>query len=341
MSKVTVYVGLDYHKDSIQVCIMDRDGKILANRKCENCSHAVAAFVGRYGQDVHAAVEACGGSADLADELATRQGWIINLAHTGYVARMKQTPDKTDWADARVIADLVRVGYLPKVWLAPEDVRQLRTLTRYRMQLVNQRRDVKLRVSALLREARVVEPKLRRWGPSWRKWLETAVSLGSEARWVMDRQIEEFQRLEKAIAAVEKRLAEVTAEDPVIGELLKLSGVGPVTAWTLRAEIGRFDRFNTGKQMARYCGLSPRNASSGTRQADAGLIKAGNEYLRAVIVEAAHRLCRRDPRWSGLRNRMLIAGKPMNVIAAAVGNRWIRWLFHQVSGGPITLKKAV
>lgn len=193
----------------------------------------------------------------------------------------------------------------------------------------------------MLREARVVEPKLRRWGPSWRKWLETAVSLGSEARWVMDRQIEEFQRLEKAIAAVEKRLAEVTAEDPVIGELLKLSGVGPVTAWTLRAEIGRFDRFNTGKQMARYCGLSPRNASSGTRQADAGLIKAGNEYLRAVIVEAAHRLCRRDPRWSGLRNRMLIAGKPMNVIAAAVGNRWIRWLFHQVSGGPITLKKAV
>ncbi len=40
----------------------------------------------------------------------------------------------------------------------------------------------------------------------------------------------------------------------------------------LRAEIGRFDRFGSGKQLARFCGLSPRNASSGTRQADAGLV---------------------------------------------------------------------
>jgi hypothetical protein len=36
MSKVTVYVGLDYHKDSIQVCVMDPVGTILANRRCEN-----------------------------------------------------------------------------------------------------------------------------------------------------------------------------------------------------------------------------------------------------------------------------------------------------------------
>ena len=48
---------------------------------------------------------------------------------------MQPTPDKTAWADARVLADLVRVGYLPKVWLAPEDVRQPRPLVRSHQQL--------------------------------------------------------------------------------------------------------------------------------------------------------------------------------------------------------------
>lgn len=340
MSKVTVFVGLDYHKDSIQVCVMDQAGKILANRSLANRAQAVVAFVAEHGQEVRAAIEACSGAANLADELATKHGWIINLAHPGYVARMKQTPDKTDWADARVIADLVRVGYLPKVWLAPEDVRQLRTLTRYRQQLVDRRRSTKLRITALLRDARVVEPAGRRWSRAWLAWLPTAEGLGSEGRWVVDRLIAELGDLQRLIAEAESRLARVTAEDGVVAELLKLPGVGKVTAWSLRAEIGRFDRFTTGKQMSRYCGLSPRNASSGQRQADAGLIKAGNEHLRATIIEAAHRLIRYDPRWKALAAQLRGAGKPACLVAAAIGNRWIRWLFHQVSGGPITLTKA-
>ena len=253
---------------------------------------------------------------------------------------MKQTPDKTDWADARVIADLVRVGYLPRVWLAPEDVRQLRTLTRHRRQLAERRRNAKLRVTALLRDARVVEPKVRRWGPAWMAWLRQTPGLGSEGRWVADRLIEDLCDVADAIVKVEVRLGQVTSEDPVISQLILLAGVGLVTAWCLRAEIGRFDRFTTGKPMARYCGLSPRNASSGQRQADAGLIKAGNEHLRATIIEAAHRLIRCNPRWKALAETMRRAGKPASVIAAAVGNRWVRWLFHQVSGGPIKLKHA-
>jgi transposase len=338
MSKVTAYVGLDYHKDSIQVCVMDPSGKILANRPCRNQAEALVKLVAPFGDDVRAAIEACSGAADLADELATRHGWIINLAHPGYVARMKQTPDKTDWADARVIADLVRVGYLPRVWLAPRDVRQLRTLTRHRQQLATRRRNTKLRVTALLRDTRVVEPKVRRWGPTWMAWLRETPGLGSEGRWVADRLIEDLRDVADAIVKVEVRLGQVTSEDPVMSQLILLAGVGLVTAWCLRAEIGRFDRFTTGKPMARYCGLSPRNASSGQRQADAGLIKAGNEHLRATIIEAAHRLIRYDPRWKALAETMRRAGKPACVVAAAVGNRWVRWLFHRVAGGPIELK---
>jgi transposase len=336
MSKVTVYVGLDYHKDSIQVCIMNPTGQILANRRCENQLSALIRLVASFGDDVHAAIESCSGAAALADQLAIRQGWSISLAHPGYVARMKQTPDKTDWGDARLLADLIRVGYLPKVWLAPEDVRQLRALVRYRQQLVAQRKTIKLRITALLREARVTEP-CSRWSKAWFAWLPTAEGLGTQARWVIDQHLREYHHLVQLITEAEQRLIAVTADDSVIAHLMSLKGVGLITAATIRAEVGRFDRFQTGKQLARFCGLSPRNASSGQRQADAGLIQAGNPQLRATLIEAAHRLIRFDPRWMELAARLRQSGKPTCVLVAAVANRWIRWLYHQVEGGVITL----
>ena len=341
MSKVTVYVGLDDHKDSVQVCVMDPAGKILANRSCPNKTKEIDLFVAFFGDVIHGAIEACTGAAELADELITRHGWDLALAHPGYVNRMKQSPDKSDYSDAKMLADLVRVGYLPKVWLAPNDVRQLRALARYRQQLVNERRAVKLRITALLRDARLEGPGLRRWGRPWLAWLATAEGLGSETRFVVDCHLADLRRLDEQILRVERRLALVTAEDPVVAQLVAMRGLGLVTAWALRAEIGRFDRFRTGKQLARYCGLSPRNASSGQKQADAGLIKAGSGLLRATIIETAHRLIRLDARWKALAASLRAAGKPGSVVAAAVANRWIRWLFHQVEGGTITLKTAV
>lgn len=94
---------------------------------------------------------------------------------TGFVSRMKQNPDKTDFSDSWLLADLVRVGYLPKVWLAPEELRRLRRLVRYRQQLVDQRRDVKLRIRALLRDNRIGAPKeCNAWTKRWLKWLSGA-----------------------------------------------------------------------------------------------------------------------------------------------------------------------
>jgi transposase len=216
MSKVTVFVGLDYHKDSVQVCVMDPAGKLLANRSCPNDANALGVLVAFFGDDVRAAIEACTGAAALADELATRLHWDIALAHPGYVNRMKQSPDKSDYSDARMLADLVPVGYLPKVWLAPPEIRQLRNLTRYRQQLVTERRAVKLRIGALLREARVKPPQATRWGVTWMKWLRTTAELGSEARWVLDRHIANLERLDVEIAQVEARTYQVTREDPIV-----------------------------------------------------------------------------------------------------------------------------
>jgi len=147
----------------------------------------------------------------------------------------------------------------------------------------------------------------------------------------MEDHLAELKSLAERVQAVEKRITEATADDGVVAKLLSLPGVGLVTAATLRAEVGRFERFDTGKQLARFCGVTPRNASSGARQADAGLIKAGNPELRKVLVELAHRLVHQlDGKWTKLAQGMIRRGKPTNVVVAAVANRWVRWLHHEL-----------
>lgn len=330
MNDCTLYVGLDYHQSSVQVCAMDASGNVLVNRPCENNWAAIADAAEAHGCVKRAAIESCAGAANLADDLVARVGWSMDLAHPGYVQRMKGSPDKTDFSDARMLADLERVGYLPKVWLAPHDVRELRRVVRFRQTLVAERRNIKLRIGALLRDQRVRCHDARPWTKVWLHWLRSTDEVSPESRWVIDRHLARMEYTLKDISAVEDRLAKLTEGDPLVTALQGLHGIGPVTSWTIRAEIGRFDRFRNGKQLARFCGLTPRNASSGTRVADAGLIKAGNRQLRATMIEAAHRLIRMDSSWKALAHKLLARGKPKCVVIAAVANRWVRWLFHQM-----------
>lgn len=330
MKSIPVFVGLDYHQCAVQVCVLDRRGTVLGNCRCADDAERIIAVVRRYGRAVGVAVESCSGAADLADELVAKAGWAVHLAHSGFVARMKQNPDKTDFTDAHLLADLERVGYLPRVWLAPLEVRELRRLVRYRQQLVDYRRTLKLRVRALLRDQRVQSRRFRPWTIAWKRWALTSEEVSVQSRWIIERRFQHLELLTQDIKEVEARLAELTVADPLVQALQKQPGIGPVTAWTIRAEIGRFDRFRSGKQLSRFCGLSPWNASSGSRQADAGLIRAGNRQLRATLVEAAHRLIRFDSRWTEFAVSLMAGGKPKCVVVAAVGNRWIRWLFHQM-----------
>ena len=193
MSSVTlaaVFVGLDYHASSVQVCVMAADGKVLMNRSCANDWRAVTGAVRqacRPSVEVQAAIESCCGAADLADELISR-GWSVNLAHAGYVARMKQSPDKTDYTDARMLADLQRVGYLPRVWLAPEEVRELRRLVHYRQTLAKERKSLKLQIGATLREARQKAPSgVNPWTKAWLAWLDGSAALSANARHITTR----------------------------------------------------------------------------------------------------------------------------------------------------------
>lgn len=330
MANVPVFVGLDYHQDSIQVCVLDQQGKVLLNRSAGNDSRELSRLVGPLGVVQRVGIEACCGAADLGQELVEQLGWSVSLGHPAYIAKIKSSPDKSDFSDGRLIADLVRVGYLPRVWLAPAHVRELRLLVNHRQRLVDHGRALKLQIGGVLREQRVKIDKDRgsRWSRSWVASVRDNQRLSDHARWIVNDLLDELKHADGKIAGVEKRLREAVEGDAVVGKLMKQAGIGEVTAWVLRAYVGDFGRFKTAKQLSRYCGMSPCNASSGRKTADAGLIDGCNKLLRLTVVQAAHRLVRTTDRWAKLADSMRSRGKPACVIVGAVGNRWLRGLHH-------------
>jgi transposase len=313
---------------------MDSQQKILVNRSVDNDPKAVFDITAPFGSKVFAAVEACTGSAEFADALVRKFKWSVDLAHPGYTARMKQTPDKSDWTDAKLLADLTRVGYLPRVWLAPKYIRDLRDIIHHRYGLVEQRKQVKLRIRALLRNHRIINPH-NPWTIAWKEWLfaTRSQSVSPNVRWLFKQHFALLDYLTARIDDTEKRIRELVKDDDTVKTLLAQPGIGLVSAVTLRATIGQFDRFRNGKQLAHFCAVTPRNDSTAGKTTTGGLVKTGDPMLRIVLMEAAHRLIRYDKHWQEMAEQLKKRGKPTCVVVAAVANRWLRRLYYQMTVG--------
>ena len=196
------------------------------------------------------------------------------MCHTAHLSTGKPSPD---WTDAKLLADLTRTGYLPRVWLAPQYLRDLRELVRHRHGLVQQRTQVKRRLRAVLRNHRIV-CKDSPWTIKRKKWLLDNENITNETlRYLLRAHYDTIEYLDKKITAVTERMAIHVADDAVVKELLKQPGVGIITAITLRAWVGPFDRFRTGKQLAHCCAVCPRTHSSAGKTTTGGLMKAGDD----------------------------------------------------------------
>ena len=76
---IPVFVGLDYHQDSVQVAVMDEQGRLLGNRRCGNDGAKVRFFAESFGYVVRAAIEACCGPTSSAG----RWTWAIPATWPG------------------------------------------------------------------------------------------------------------------------------------------------------------------------------------------------------------------------------------------------------------------
>ncbi len=218
-------VGIDYHEKNLQVCIISPEGKVLSNKQIKNSVEVAKQVISQYGENACVVAEACNGSSKFLDELGAATGWKTKLCHPGYAQRMRHNPDKTDKSDGELIADLNRIGYLPEVWLAPPEVRDLRSLVRYRFEQVNEMKKQKVRIRALLRHNRVKTPsEYGLWTKKGYAWLKDNKELNEQSSWVLSRLLNKLIFVMEETKSSNKRIAAYVKKDRLCQNLKKLIG---------------------------------------------------------------------------------------------------------------------
>jgi transposase len=101
---------------------------------------------------------------------------------------------------------------------------------------------------------------------------------------------------------------------------MKVPGIGPVAATVLAATVDDATVFESGRYLAAWLGLVPRQTSSGGKKRLGGISKAGDGYLRRMLVNGARAVMR----WHGKTSPWLaglLARRPFNVAVVALANK--------------------
>ncbi len=300
------YLGVDIHKRFSQVAVMDRQGVVVEQRRVEHADReGLREYFARYaGSQV--AMEATVGWPWMADELEGL-GLRLRLAHPAAVPLIARSRLKSDQVDAQVLAHLLRTDFLPEAYLAPPEVRDRRELLRTRLGLVGMQTMVKNRVHGLLIRCGEFFPGSDLFGARGLAWLR-AVELPPCKRQVLDLWLGVLEMIRERVQRLTKHLYRWLGEREEVRLLQTIPGVGPITAWTLLAEIGEIERFPSPKKLSAYAGLVPYTRQSAQKLWQDRLCKQGNAFLRAAMVEAAWAALRGDPglgaRFQGLTKRM-------------------------------------
>jgi transposase len=157
--------------------------------------------------------------------------------------------------------------------------------------------------------------------------------------------VPEVGELETRIRAVERQLEDIASHSPIVGRLRTIPGIGLLTATALVAFVGDVERFRSGRHLASYLGLTPRESSSGLQRRLGRISKRGDPYLRMLLIHGARSvLChakktKREPDrlhvWALERER----ARGHNKAAVALANKlarivWAVWRHERPYGAP-------
>jgi transposase len=181
------------------------------------------------------------------------------------------------------------MGRLPKAWLAPPAVRELRELVRYRAKLVALRSGLKAQVHAELAKQGVRVPMSDLFGVAGTRLLD---ELRLERAYAQ--RVASLRRLLAAyhqeITLLGREIATALANDAGYLAIQAIPGVGPVLAAVFVAEIGDVHRFASAPQLCSWAGLTPRHRESDTTVRRGPITKQGPRLVRWAAVEATQRL---------------------------------------------------
>jgi transposase len=303
MSQATL--GIDVAKLKLDVALLTTDKTHL--KQFENAPagfQALQAWLGSFSLSaVHVCLEASGTYGEAVALFLHAQGYVVSLINPvrikGYAAAKLQR-NKTDKADARLIAEFCATQS-PAPWTPPApEIRHLQALTR--------------RIETLT-EMRQMEKNRRDSAPA-----ETHASLDR----ISTALGEEIAKLQQAIKEHLDQHPQLKAQHD---RLLSIPGIGEKTAQLLLSELD-FARYDDARQVAAAAGVTPRQQASGTSLKRTNLSKLGNGRVRKALYFPAIVAVRYNPIIKEFAQRLKKNGKTsMQIVCAAM-----RKLLHQAFG---------
>ncbi len=248
MPAPTYFTGLDLHKHSVTATTVDAKGEVVASSRLPTRPEALQL----YFADLPGSHKA-GACPERSRRVEATAGWYwvsdlfrgqdieLRLAHAKGVRAITTAKVKTDSADARMLAQLLRTDLLPQAHMISDEMRPLRDVLRTRLKLVDRRVGALNSISRLLEKMNV----------------EVVDELPEMMQLQAHCHIEQVELLERQIKNLEKALHPHLVPDEDVQRLLRIPGVGKAVAFTIRLEVDDITRFPSEGMFFSYCRLVP------------------------------------------------------------------------------------
>jgi len=324
--QTVIRMGLDIAKNAFQVHGVNAQGKVVVRKQLSRGE------VRRFFANVPAClvgIEACAGSHYWAREL-TALGHDARLMAGQFVAAYRKN-GKNDANDAEAICEAVGRPNMRFVPVKSEEAQAVLTVHRARQLLVAERTALGNQIRGLLGEFGIViaaglaplRHGLGRIGTGHRALpvlaRETVGELHDRLR-LLDARITQYDRKIEALAR---------ASEPA-RRLMRVEGIGPVTATALVASVGNARAFKNGRQFAAWLGLTPSQYSSGGKNRLGRITKRGNVDLRTLLIHGTRSLLRltakrRDRKSAWVEALKARSGANIAAVALAAKHARIIW----------------
>lgn len=328
----TTTIAVDLAKSVFQVAVADAEWRVMSRQRLSRGQ--LLRFFGER-QPCLVVMEACG-TAHFWGRWLGSLGFTVRLLPPQYVRAFVRR-NKTDRSDADALLEAARSADLAAVPVKSEQQQALLSLHRLRAAWLASRTARINTVRGILREFGVNIPRgARRVTTAVEAVVDAESSLVPVTLHPVLRQAcAEIRELQRSMEQAEAELERLAAEVPVVGLLRSIPGIGLLTATALVAAVGDVLRFPSGRHLASWVGLTPRERSSGHVRHLGGISKRGDRYLRTLLIHGGRSLLAAARRCGG-HDRLRAWGLEVarlrghNRAAVAVANKlarlcWALW----------------
>ena len=334
MSRLTI--GVDIAKRFFQVHVIDEDDQVLVNKKLRR-SEFLSFFLDL--SPCLIGIESCGAAHHWAREL-TAMGHEVKLMSPIYVKPYVKR-GKNDAVDAEAICEAVTRPTMRFVQIKSVDQQSVLMVHRTRSLLIRQRTMLVNALRGHLTELGIVAPVgIERVGELVDRVLgREGEELGVPplVRSIVETYVRQLKMVSDEVKALEKRLLTWHRTSEASQRLVTIPGIGKIIATALVATVPDAGNFTSGRGFAAWLGLTPRSNSSGGKERNGRITKAGDRHLRTLLVLGATSVIRRvranqETPLYGWVKRLIDAGKPPRLITVALANKIARIAWAVMAG---------